>query len=90
MISQQKTRIFKKRQREPTLSLPPIRKRQKRAEVVPVSVKKVHQQTKPKPPVVPVKKPQVNDETMNLDAILARIDDQEQKAETHRLNRIGA
>ena len=49
--------------------------------MVPVSVKKVHQQTKPKPPVVPVKKPQVNDETMNLDAILARIDEQEQKAE---------
>ena len=46
-------------------------------------MKKVQQQTKPsvKPTAAPVKKAQPNDEALNLDAILDKIDEQEQKAE---------
>ena len=84
MTNQQKPRIFKKCLREHELALPKIRKKQKRTHVVPVSVKKVQQQTKPsvKPTAAPVKKAQPNDEALNLDAIiLDKIDEQEQKAE---------
>ena len=69
-----KSRIFKMHQREHELTLPKIRKKQKRTHVVPVSVKKVQQQTTPsvKPASAPVKKArlaQPNDDTLNLDAI---------------------
>ena len=52
-------------------------KKHKRTHVVPVSVKKVQQQTKPavKPAAAPVKEAhlaQPNDETLNLDAIIIR------------------
>ena len=86
MTNQQKPWICKKRQREHELALPKIRKKHKRTHVVAVTVKKVQQQTKPsvKPAAAPVKKAhlsQPNDETLNLDAILDKIDEQEQKAE---------
>jgi len=74
MTNQQNPRIFKKHQHEHELTLPKIRKKQKRTHVVPVSVKKVQQQTNPsvKPASAPVKKArlaQPNDDTLNLDAI---------------------